>query len=320
MTAKDLSTDSDFEQAAELAADGHARLRRELPFLPARAPEDYLPRIRWIAEKGVTIAFEDGGRVMAFMGGFVIEDFRNAGPGAYCPDWCHGVREGDDPGRTYPRLYAAIAPRWIEAGARIHAIALYSTEREALESLSLTGFGRIVMDAAAPTDRVLAATAEPDPRTCGVSVRAAGLADVEALATMDAVLAAHIAAPPVLMPGAQGQDADEWRAWFAGKDAAAFIAEDGDGRPLGFIKAEEPQFDVSHAVQSSSTLAIDGMFVVPGARGAGLGRLLLSNLARRAADNGKTLMSVDCETMNPEAIGFWPRFFSPVGWSLERRV
>jgi len=265
-------------------------------------------------------AFEDGGRMTAFMGGFVIEDFRNAGPGALCPDWCHGAVEGADPHRTYTRLYAAIAPRWIEAGARIHCIALYSSEREALESLSLTGFGRIVMDAAAPTERVIAATADSDPHASGAAVRPAGPADADALAALDAELAAHIAAPPVLMPRTEGDDAAEWRSWFARKDAAAFIAEDREGRPIGFIKAEEPQFDVSHAVHSPSTLAIDGMFVSPGARGSGLGRLLLSRLARRAAETEKSMMSVDCETMNPEAIGFWPRFFSPVAWSLERRV
>ena len=31
-------------------------------------------------------------------------------------------------------------------------------------------------------------------------------------------------------------------------------------------------------------------------------------------------LSVDCETANPEAYGFWTRWFQPVAWALERRV
>jgi hypothetical protein len=32
------------------------------------------------------------------------------------------------------------------------------------------------------------------------------------------------------------------------------------------------------------------------------------------------VISVDCETTNLEAYGFWSRWFWPVSWSLERRV
>ncbi len=35
---------------------------------------------------------------------------------------------------------------------------------------------------------------------------------------------------------------------------------------------------------------------------------------------GKRLMSVDCETHNLEAFGFWTRLFTPVAWGFERRV
>ena len=56
------------------------------------------------------------------------------------------------------------------------------------------------------------------------------------------------------------------------------------------------------------------------ARRAGVGGALLAALARVAAAAGRDLVSVDCETTNPEAYGFWSRWFHPVSWSLERRV
>ena len=58
------------------------------------------------------------------------------------------------------------------------------------------------------------------------------------------------------------------------------------------------------------------MYVDADARRAGIGRLLLASLARAAEAAGKELVSVDCETTNPEAFAFWSRWLRPVTWSL----
>ena len=89
---------------------------------------------------------------------------------------------------------------------------------------------------------------------------------------------------------------------------------------MGFIKAQEPQADVSHAVHGPATLAINGTYVKPGSRSAGVGTLLLASLAGHARATGREIISVDCETANLEAYGFWSRWFMPVSWGLERRV
>jgi GNAT superfamily N-acetyltransferase len=77
---------------------------------------------------------------------------------------------------------------------------------------------------------------------------------------------------------------------------------------------------VTFAVHDEQTLAIDGMFVESAIRGRGVGRALLAALAAHALEAGKSLMSVDCETTNPEAYAFWSARFRPVTWSFERRV
>lgn len=99
----------------------------------------------------------------------------------------------------------------------------------------------------------------------------------------------------------------------------AWLAE-RDGAPVGFIKAQEPQLDVSDVVHGPRTLAIDGAFVTTEARRLGTARRLLVELARFAEASGEELVSVDCETLNLEALAFWSRYFLPVGWSLERRL
>lgn len=314
-----IHSDDDIAAAARLAAANHAGLRAALPFLPERGAAHYIPKLTWIRDKGGLLALKDGGAMRAFLGGFVIQDFRNAGRGAYSPDWCHGCAEGLDAFRAYRDLYRSLAPSFIEDGAGIHAFSLYAHEGAALEALSMTGFGRIVMDAARPTGDLIRDLGDAR-RSDGFAVRRAGESDAAALAALDACLAAHIAASPVLVPHPHGRDEATWRGWFAAKDAVSFVAEGTGGSLLGFIKAEAPQFDVSHAVHSPATLAIDGMFVAAEKRAAGVGRSLLAALAEHARVQEKTMVSVDCETTNPEAFAFWSRHFRPVAWSLERRV
>jgi GNAT superfamily N-acetyltransferase len=89
---------------------------------------------------------------------------------------------------------------------------------------------------------------------------------------------------------------------------------------VGYIKAQEPQFDVSYAVHGDETLGINGMFVEPEHRGTGIAQALLAATAREANRRGLRVLSVDHETANIEADGFWGRYFEPVSWALERRI
>jgi GNAT superfamily N-acetyltransferase len=304
--------------AAEIAALCHGRLRKRLPFLPERSAERFFWKIEWMAKNGVVLGLWRGGTLAAYLGGFLLENFRNAGPGCFSPDWSNGAADPETAFDDYRALYREIAPRWIAMGARIHSIMAYASEAGALEALSLTGFGRIVMDAAAPAAGLLERTGG-GPLAAGIAIRRAEERDAEDLARLNAELAGHIGASPVLMPDTRGPDAQEWREWLAETDAVAFVAEDSSGI-LGFLKAQDPQFDVSDAVHDGNGLAINGMYCMPALRGQGIGRWLLGRMARHAIDSGKALMSVDCETTNLEAYCFWTRGFAPLSWSYERRV
>ncbi len=351
----DLKTPGAVAEAARLAAAEHARLRALLPRLPGRDAAHYEPMLEWMVREGDLVGAAEGGRLVAFLGGFILENYRNAGPGTFSPDWCHGAVLGAEPagadataasataaraasdGRAtlaYRLLYRELASRWVAKGIRIHAAAAYASDGAAREAFSLTGFGRVVLDAAVGASELLAglsgpgdATADSAPEAAraelaaprGLAVRRAGPPDAAALAEMNARLAAHIGASPVLMPHPHGSTEEEWAAWFAAPEAVAFIAE-REGRGVAFIKAEAPQFDVSDAVHGDKTLAINGMFTEDAERRQGTGSFLLRALAAEAVERGMDLVSVDCETTNLEAYAFWTRRFKPVTWSFERRV
>lgn len=311
-------TGDDVEEAAEVVAACHARLVARAPHLPPRTAEDYRGKLAWLVEHGAVHGRWHDGRLTAFLGGFRIEDFRHAGPGVFSPDWANGAV---DPARAfddYRELYRAIAPRWIEAGARLHALGVLASAEEAIAALSLTGFGRIVLDAAAPTADVAARTGAGSVAD-GVTTRRATADDAGAIAAMEARLAEHIGASPIFFPNPRGAGADGWRAWLAEPSSVVVLAETAAG-PVGYVKAEDPQDDVSDVVHDPSCLAINGMYCDPSVRGRGVGTALVRALAAHADATGKALMSVDCETHNLEAFGFWRQFFTPVTWGFERRL
>lgn len=325
-------------EASSLAFGNHARLREKYPCLPEKKIDEFQDRIGWMTREGSVYALVDGDTVRAFLGWFTLDDFRNLGPGALTPDWCFGVA-GDAAGertgsamsglesspnsressRAVSRFMSPLVRRLMNdlkvAGISIHAVGVPATGEAFLEEFSMLSYGRIVLDAARPTGELLAL---PCPEPDGFIVRAATADDARDLADLDARLAQHVGSPPVLMPGAQGSTIEEWDEWLAGPDTVTFVAE-RSGELVGFIKADPPHFDVSWFVHGDSTLAICGLYVDPAIRGKGVGDNLLRGLVSSGERRGYELVSVDCETHNPEARAFWTARFKPVTWSFERR-
>jgi ribosomal protein S18 acetylase RimI-like enzyme len=311
-----LTTPQHFAEAAHLAHGEHARLHAARPWLPTRVMEHYVPRIAWVAEQGTILGVRDGGRLSAFLGGFAVADFRHAGPGAFCPDWCHGsdVR-GVEATESYRYLYRSLAGHWAATGLRVHAAAAYATDTELLEALVFTGFGRIVEDAARSTAELGADLAGESDQ----GIRPATCADVDALAEMEEDLSAHLRASPIFLPRASGRGPAAWAAWLATPGTRAWLALDHDCT-VGYIKAQDAQTDVTDAVHDPATLAVNGLFVRPETRGQGLAPRLLAALARAAAAEGRAIVSVDCETANLEGWRFWRRWFVPLAYGHERRL
>lgn len=319
-----ISNDSDVLECASIAFAQHAALRHDLAFIPAKGRDDYVGKLAWLAREGrlYVARAERGGPVDAYLGWFALEEFRNIGRAALTPDWGIGVAESqrepmkkEAPSRVARELLRVALADANEAGLRVHGIGVSASRPDLVETLSLTAYGRIVLDAASPADALSRCLSSARG---SVSVARATGADVPALARLDACLARHIGSSPVMMPGAHGTDEAGWDEWLRGPEARAFIAWVA-GEAVGFIKTDEPGLDVSDVVHGEATTAICGLYVDPGSRQAGVARALLAELALDAVARGKSLVSVDCETHNPEAFGFWTKWFSPVSWSLERR-
>lgn len=322
MIYKQVQTDAEFTAAALLSHAAHRRLVAQMPWLPGRSPQELRARIAACAGHGTVLGRFEGDELIAFLGAFHLTDFRNAGAGCYGPDWCQGVTESADAAAEIRGLYRELAPGLLDAGLRIHAFGAYATEPEIQQTLTELGFGTIVIDAAVPVDEL---TARPDGMAgatgagARVAIRRAGEPDAEAIAGLNEHLARHIGDSPIFFPDARGMSAAGWREWLADNDRVALIAEQ-DGEAVGYIKAEAPADDVSYAVHAPDDLGVNGMYVTEQARRHRVGAALLAELADVAGRMGKRMLSVDFESANSEAIGFWLRWFRPVTHSFERRL
>lgn len=338
-------------QASAIAFKSHSRLLTRYTWMPEKKVEEFFPRIEWMTREGRVYGLEDGGTLRAFIGWFKLDNFRNLGPGALTPDWCSGIAQtlhatGARPEDDVSRLMCPLVRRMMtdlkEAKIPIHAIGITSENGELLNELSMLSYGRIVLDAARPALELMAELAflpgdsslpehsslivaeNPQAiKTPTIRVRPATHADAKALAALDECLARHIGEPPVLMPDTHGSTVSEWEEWLADPDTVTFIAEAAEGlkrKPVGFIKADPPHFDVSWFVNDPATLSICGLYVEAAERGKNIGSDLLRALVGEGISRGYALISVDCETHNPEARSFWLSRFKPITWSFERRL
>lgn len=153
----------------------------------------------------------------------------------------------------------------------------------------------------------MTASTRPD-----VVVREATPDDAETVHELVEEIAAHQAqSDSVTVTAAQ------WVGYLERADITVLLAE-ADGRPIGYVSAVRRL----HLWSGSDIVALDDLYVRPGHRDAGVGRLLMTGLAARS--EGRTI-TWGVQPDNDAAIRFYRRLGATVrakvmcAWSGEAR-
>jgi GNAT superfamily N-acetyltransferase len=300
-------------QAAALFVQSFQTLRRSEPILP-----DLMANRQRVSDKlslfvngqtGVVAVEED--ILVGYLGWFLVDGFRDTDrKGAYCPVWGHGAADVARP-VIYRALYYAAAQRWAEARCGVYAITVMAHDREIDNTWFWNGFGLAVVDAIRSLEPV------SDTMPEGFSVRRANLDDVGTLVTLEAEHRQHYSTPPILMAPRTPISEDDLITFFRAPTHNYWLAEQDD-EMLGFMRFEGEESGATEIVSAKSTVAITGAFVRPAHRGRGIGVELLDAALRYYAERGFARCSVDFESFNPHARGFWLKYFEPVCFSLMR--
>lgn len=301
------------QPAAEMFVHGLVELRRTAPALPETMedPQRAAALLEKRVRAGAGLAAIENGRLVGYLSWYVVEQFRGTErTGAYCPEWAHGAR-AEDAARIYRGLYRAAAGRWQAAGCGVHTLTLLAHEDEAREAWFWNGFGLSVVDAIRWTEPLAAAAPH------GLALRRAAPGDARFLAEIEAEHCRHYAAPPVQMRAGAPNTEAEFAALLADENFHAWLALEGD-TAAAYLRLESRSHGAASIVASEDAIAITGAFTRPAYRGRKIAPGLLAAAIEDARARGFARMSVDFESFNPEAAAFWPRYFTPVCYSVMR--
>jgi len=306
--AAELGPLSDADPAAMAALLGarHDRHRAAEPLLaPADAAAeiaDLLGRERLSGAVAV-----DGGEVVGYLAGELREN-RVWGTHAWV---AHSAHAAADP-ELMRDLYAAAAPAWIEAGARLH-LALVPATSDQMDPWYRLGFGQMQVEGI----RESGAPAPPLPD--GLTVRIAVRDDLRAVGEQHGMLVWEHQQLAATFTGVEPPDREavvaNWVDTFDEEVETLFVAERG-GELLGSALYARPP----HAIGiPEDSVRLEFAAVLPQARGQGVGRALAEASFAWAREAGYRAIVVDWRAPNLLASRFWPaRGFRPVFHRMHR--
>jgi GNAT superfamily N-acetyltransferase len=300
-------------QAVALFINRYQALRAETPQLPERManPSRVADMLAKLFETCPGVAVSEDGRLLGYMGWYIIDDFRRTGlRAALSSEWAH-ASAGERPESVLRALYQAAAQVWFEAGCETHAVSLLGNNPSEERFWFWNGFGLAVVDAVRPI--------APDiqPAQSPFTIRMACPDDAAQVIAIDREHCQHYGQPPVLMTCGDPMDEAGFREFVETPGQSIWLALDGD-RLASYMVFEGSSFGAAAIVGDDKTVAITGAFTRPEFRGKKAAPSLLNAALRHYQAEGMQRCSVDFESFNPEAAAFWTRHFTPVCFSLLR--
>jgi GNAT superfamily N-acetyltransferase len=299
--------------AAALLADRHLRHREAEPLLPEIS--DFRSQLERDLEheQAAGVVALSGDEVVAYLIGRVEEDSL-LGDIRAIVDFA-GCAAAEGRGEAIRDLYAALAARWVAAGATRH-LALIPASDEALTDPWLRlAFGVQFVWA-------VRETAAMKPVEAEVKIRPGTPEDLDLVARLDRSLFEHQAGPPsfsgLAIPSVEEFRADWGDLWDDPELYTHFVAERA-GRPVGHLvlyrrpsgdlRVPDDNIDLSHAA------------TLPAARRSGVSLALTGHALTWAYEQGFRSMTTDWRSVNLLSSRHWPRLgFRPTYYRLYRAL
>jgi len=307
-------------------------------------PGTILPRLSDLLKKGPGAAAIQDDRLVGFLAGMAIPNFKGTQRGVWCPEWAHAVVESgrDSRADVYRRLYEWISAQWVAAGCFTQAITLFAHDVEAGDIWFRNGFGLLCVDAVrsldpVAADRPLAPTADPLP---AATIRRATPADVDQILALTVQQYRYLAGAPIFLPYLRAVGREEVEGWLADPTQAVLVATvtgevasvtgevatvtgevaSAEGEVAAYLRGGLGCPEAAHVLSDPKTASITRAFTRESLRRQGLASALLGRFVEWARLRGMERIAVDFEPQNIYGSRFWGRHFEPVCHSVIRRV
>lgn len=314
------------DKAMEIALLAYKEERQYVPILPK---VDRVPDLTHFADNQLGVAAFDEDRMLGFLCAYQpLEDAfgtTNA-RGTFTPMHAHGVLPNNELIKTgdanryskekiYSLLYQEAAKKWVNEGIKSHAIALYTHDKDGVNSFFYNGFGLRCIDAIRSLEESLAPVDifpmfQDNMEFCEVSRMDWGL-----LLEFHNGLIHHLGESPCFM---KYNLIDEMELLRRTSEDTRYFGVKHNGSYVAYIKISKD--GENFATEDQSMMNICGAFCNPIYRGSGLYYNLLCYLISTLISEGYQRLGVDCESFNPTARGFWLKYFSEYTHSVVRRI
>ena len=209
----------------------------------------------------------------------------------------------------YRDLYAVAGAAWLEQGATSHYVVV-----PAVDDVFTAWVSAAFAVEQVHAERSLDDVSEPRPPD-GFTIRQGGLDDLDAAARLAPIITEHQVEAPVWSGLERPTDErfrENMREALADPAATWFLAERGDGEPLGgLLLWADP----------GEPISLDVAMTFPEARGLGVGVALTDHALWWAREQGHERIKADWRIANLLASRFWPRRgFEPTAYRMVRYV
>lgn len=218
-----------------------------------------------------------------------------------------------DDRKTAVRLFQKLADETVRDQPCDFSVNLYSNDRDCIQAFSMMQFGIMSEVGVRKLEDVLPAPSAWEIRSLSkTEIRA----DWHRLWDATGRIIAHLRESPVFYPGCEFTE-EVYRDFYM-DEATELIAAYDQGKLAGIIEWNQEK----NGLLSPHTPSVNvgEVYVYPHYRGTGLSRQLLRYAEKAAFDAGSQWMWVQHGTANPNACGFWNRYFQTYQFEMVRTI
>jgi len=298
------------EEAVQLCKQEYTEEFKKSNMMPEMEGEleEYLTGFVGIAKKApYGKVMVEGGKMIGFMAFFgPFDGFHGMTKGAFSPLGASAFA-GKNRGKTASILVSAVATEMLKDGIFHMAMSRYANDEEVHRVLCLNSFGIRCSDAVMKLENY-----SFSKWNNGITVRELGGDERGLTKDLYRLLEGHLAAGPCFMPTCHGQ----LQKWIEERKDRIFAAWDG-AKMIGYIAIGVE--GETYLTARKDLVNISGAILYDEYRGQGIAKQILDEVVKACMADGMKYLGVDCETINPTALHFWPKYFHPYTYSFIRR-
>lgn len=303
--------DMDIGEAAALCRQEYMQERQRVQAMPPVDQETKDQLDGMIGQvKGAPYgkAMLDRGKLAGYLAFFgPWEGFHGVGKGVFSPLGASAFA-GKDKGKTASLLFQAAAKELVEAQIFSAAVSRYAGNEEVNRTFCLNGFGIRCSDAVLS----LRDYAFSDKNRDIIIEELEGEEKWE-IKELYERLRTHLAKSPCFFPTPGGR----MQSWFEDNQKRILAARYKD-KVIGYMAIDDGA--ETFLTERSDMSNICGAYVLEEYRSLGAAKQLLDAVADRCIKEEKCYLGVDYETINPAALHFWTKYFTPYTYSFIRRI